>query len=83
MYPEHEKLEAIRDQSQIIGEFLEWLSSQGIHLAKWHSHATGWDESVPLFMRIEDILAQYFDIDQNRLEDEKQEILDSLRKVQG
>ncbi len=26
-YPEHEKLSAVKDQSQAIGEFLEWLES--------------------------------------------------------
>ena len=27
-YPEHEKLKKIQDQSQIVGEFLEWLSCE-------------------------------------------------------
>lgn len=39
-YPEHEKLRKISDQSQICGEFLEWLrggheGSPGLHLCQW------------------------------------------------
>ena len=28
-YPEHEKLRAVKDRSQTIGEFVEWLEDQG------------------------------------------------------
>lgn len=31
-YPEHDKLQAVAEQTQVIGEFLEWLESQGIQL---------------------------------------------------
>jgi len=37
-YPEHDKLQAISDRSQAIGEFLEWLQDKGVFLAqdfKW------------------------------------------------
>lgn len=34
-YPEHERMAAVSDQSQAIGEFLEWLTEQGITLATW------------------------------------------------
>lgn len=27
-YPEHEKMKAIKDKSQAIGEFLEWLDTE-------------------------------------------------------
>lgn len=35
-YPEHVKLAAIADKSQAIGEFLEYLSSTGLHLQYWY-----------------------------------------------
>lgn len=36
---ECEKMRAVQDESQAIGDFIEWLSQQkGIHLAKWHKH---------------------------------------------
>lgn len=34
-YPEHDKLHAVRDDSQRQGELLEWLASQGVHLMVW------------------------------------------------
>ena len=33
-YPEHDKLRAIADQTQAIGEFIEWLEGKGIFLAR-------------------------------------------------
>jgi hypothetical protein len=43
-YPEHEKLTAISDASQAIGEFLDWLSSEkSVHRMVWRE----WDEEFP------------------------------------
>ena len=39
VYPEHDKLEAIKDQSQAIGEFIEWLTATGYTIALPHQHA--------------------------------------------
>jgi hypothetical protein len=39
-YPEHDKLSKIQEQTQAIGEFLEWLTSQGIHLMRWREDLT-------------------------------------------
>ncbi len=45
--PEHEKLKLVRNKSQAIGEFIEWLEQEkNIHLAKVHEHGPdcrGWD----------------------------------------
>ena len=36
LYPEHEKLSAIQEKSQAIGEFIEWLhSTKKIYFAKY------------------------------------------------
>lgn len=44
-YPECEKLLAVTDRSQQIGEFLEWLPTQGIHRMRLAacSHCEGVD----------------------------------------
>lgn len=34
-YPEHEKLLAVKEQSQAVGEFLEWLGERGVRLMEW------------------------------------------------
>ena len=40
-YPEHDKLNEIRDRSQSIGEFLEWIQEKGVSLASYHKHSDG------------------------------------------
>lgn len=94
-YPEHEKLSAIKDQSQICGNFLEWLRGK-YTFAKAHSHnedcasqvmRRGYDcgcfegQLLPDNPSIERLLAEFFGIDQKRLEKEKQHMLDSIRKA--
>lgn len=135
-YPEHEKLRRISDQSQAIGEFLDWLTHErGVELQEfrvWYEWVppanSRWPElygpRTPVrltgytwwppggrerpdvayepessmeqrlyghFRRhegwfhvrasIRDLLADYFDIDQNRLEDEKRQMLDAQRRL--
>lgn len=76
-YPEHEKLEKISDKSQACGEFLDWLSSEGISLCSWHER----DEQYYQDPRtITDLLADYFDIDLDKIENEKRDMLGRLRK---
>jgi len=65
--PECDKLHAIADKSQVVGEFIEWVREKhGVHMPK----------------SIDDLLADFFEIDQNKVEQEKRAILESLRKRQ-
>ena len=41
MYPEHEKLQKVKDQSQTIGAFLEWLNEREMHLCKYYKERGG------------------------------------------
>lgn len=86
-YPEHEKLKLVKDQSQAIGEFIEWLKHEkGIHLAMWYE-----DKNVGEYLdyaiyrvgSIQKLLGEYFEIDQDKLESEKRQILDEWRSSQG
>ena len=72
-YPEHAKLRKIHDKSQAIGEFLE-LS--GYELWEYKEDT---DEFEPVPWQIEVILAKYFEIDLDALEQEKQTMLEELR----
>jgi hypothetical protein len=72
-YPEHDKLEAVKDQSQAIGEFLEngrWTLCE-------------WDDRTGRFWSIRGdvnrVLAEYFEIDLDKLEAEKRQMLDAMR----
>lgn len=39
-YPEHDKQALVVEQTQAIGEFLDWLGSQGVHLMLWREDLT-------------------------------------------
>lgn len=71
-YPEHEKITAIKEQSQAIGTFLEWLGNQGLELCRYNMAE---DQYLPDYMGIEKRLSQFFDVDLNRLEEEKKIML--------
>lgn len=80
LYPEHEKLKEVHEECDTIGVFLD--SSQYV-LAEYvtfegHDRAT----LTPVSKSISAILAEYFDIDQQKLEAEKRQMLDNIRNVQ-
>lgn len=70
-YPEHDKLYAIHNQSQIIGEFLTWLNSQGYSI-EFEGMEIG-------ELSFNGLLAEFFEIDLKKIETEKREILAELR----
>lgn len=90
-YPECDKLRKVKDKSQVIGEFLEWLTDRGIVLAKLHEHTDGCIENgirecgcseedfYPLHRPTDQILAEYYDIDLNKVEIEKREMLRTMK----
>jgi len=78
-YPEHEKQAKVLDQSQTIGSFLDNGGlGDGVVLAKWDERP-GRDNLYPIHMDINKILAAYFEIDLNKIEKEKQQMLKDLR----
>ena len=90
-YPEHEKLQAVKDKSQAIGEFVEWLQgTKGFRLAKWEKvpdesvfadEGSEVDELFQQFINIEQLLAEFFGIDLQKLEQEKRAMLEQIRKL--
>jgi hypothetical protein len=117
--PEHDKMHEVKERSQAIGEFIEWLGSEeGVSLTvhrekRWVCFVCGViDEDdvrasrafcgedgcrlclqegkesavehqpegyYPYHFTIEKLLAKHFDIDLNKVEDEKRAMLDELR----
>ena len=74
-YPEHDKLHAIADQTQAIGEFMEWLEGKGIFLARYVKGS-----NFPRHVHgIRDLLAEWAGIDQDKLETEKRQMLAAIR----
>ena len=75
MYPEHEKLKEVQEQSQVIGEFLE---SSVYVLATWDEETGDLERADTSTERI---LADYFGIDLVKLEEEKRQMLTFLRQL--
>jgi hypothetical protein len=75
--PEHAKLAAVQETSQALGEFMDWFHGRGWVLA-YHPDERS-DLLVPVRRAIPDVLAEYLDVDRDRLEDEKRLILARLR----
>jgi hypothetical protein len=71
-YPEHDKLTAVAEQTQAIGEFMEWAESKGLFLARY---VDGSNFPRPIHTDIRDLLAEWAGIDQNKLEAEKRQML--------
>jgi len=69
-YPECEKLTRCQPMSQKCGEFIEWLEKRQAIRFKGH-------QSLP------QLLGKFFEIDENKLEKERREMLDDIRKQNG
>jgi hypothetical protein len=76
-WPEHEKLAAVKDQTQTIHDFLEWCGSRGIQLCQMER-----DEFWPVYDQ-NDLLAAWAGIDPEEIAAEKQQMLDELREMNG
>lgn len=81
-YPEHDKLSAVKDQSQTIGAFLEWMPSNGYYVGQYIQDPEWKDyQFVPSNLTINQLLAEYFEVDLDKLEDEKRQMLESIREM--
>jgi len=77
-YPEHDKLRAVNDQSQAIGEFLDlFLPKVGIVLMERDKYG----DYHPTYRTIQSLLAEYFEIDLDKIEAEKRQMLEDLRAL--
>ncbi len=77
-YPEHEKLKGLNGKNQIIGDFIEYLNKAGLFLCFYDA-----DDPilVPTNRSTEQILANYFDIDEGKLEEERRTMLEEIREI--
>lgn len=80
--PECEKLAAVSEDSNKIGNFIEWLrGTMGMDIAIWEN-----ERLVEADYRgdygINRLLAQYYGIDLDKVEEERRALLEWLREVQ-
>ncbi len=73
--PELDKMLAVKDKSQAIGEFLDWLQHDKNYVLAEYGEK---DRLYPLYSSIETLLAEYFGIDLKKIEQERRAILKSL-----
>lgn len=90
-YPEHEKLKAVKEKSQAIGEFMDWVENEHravLCIPHRHTpHCNGpsgcglSDGEFTIFYHggMQKILAEFFGIDLDELESEKLKMLDDCR----
>ena len=76
-YPEHVHLKSVRDQSQAIGNFIEWLEENNMAICEFNPR-TNFDSYTPTRTSTTKLLALHFEVDLDRLEDEKRAMLDEL-----
>lgn len=79
--PELDKMLAVKEKSQSIGEFLEWLGEQSLLICEYGDsdcEECG-NELYLAHRRKEQLLAGFFEIDLNKCEQERQQILADLR----
>ena len=74
--PEHQKMAAVKEKSQAIGEFMEWLESE--HSIVFANYSGDFLEEFP-FKRKEVWLAEYFNIDLKKIEKEKLAMIEEMR----
>lgn len=69
---ELDKMEAVKEKSQAIGEFLEWLGGEDIALCRYREK---FGRYIPFALNIEELLAAFFEIDLIKAESEKRKLL--------
>lgn len=73
-YPEHIKLKAIQEKSHAIGDFIFWLTDErNFTLNKPNGMSIN-------FQDLQALLADFFEIDLDKVEKEKVKMLDEIRQ---
>jgi hypothetical protein len=90
--PECEKLKAVQEKSQAIGEFLEWLTTEkGYFIQESRTRIIPAEDSLsgkaysvqnigPIRESWERLLAEFFEIDLDKVEQEKRALLEEIRR---
>lgn len=74
--PELDKMQKVKDQSQVVGAFLDWLQNEtDMVIGAWER-----ERMYPVHKSIEELLAEYFEIDLNKVERERRALLDAIRE---
>jgi hypothetical protein len=82
--PECEKLAAVSEESNKIGDFIDWLNEIDIVLCKFDEDSERFYSIHQMHSQgINTLLAQYYGIDLDKVERERRALLDWIREAQG
>jgi hypothetical protein len=83
-FPEHEKMAAVQEHTQVMGEWVSWLQAKGYVLAEYGTGKPGDDRSPDRLYAVHSdpmaLMAEFFDIDPVKVETEKRAMLDEMRR---
>ena len=78
---ELERWSKVKDEFIIIQNFLQIISAQGKNLCKFRENTSiNGGQYLPIMERYSDLIMKYLEIDQDKLEKERNELLESLQK---
>jgi len=81
-YPEHAKLHAVALRSQTCGEFLEWLTEEkNLFVCRIDGENVRGPNYVPVSLSPTRLLAEFFEIDQDKIGAEKDAMVAELRAM--
>jgi hypothetical protein len=84
MNPELEKMAAVQDDSLLLSEFFEWMSSKGYFIAEYRENTRLLIPENELFAvdkKPDEIIADFFGIDLKKAEAEKRQLLKEIRQA--
>ena len=73
-FPNLARMEEVQPLSQAIGEFIDWLSENGMAICKPEDGLRG-DRYFPIMEMPEQLLARHFEVDLNGAERERRQVL--------
>lgn len=78
-YPEHDKMRAVKDHSQTVGDFIEWLMANGLSICEYDvDYRQGTYFPTPKSTR--QLLADFFEIDLKKVDEEKDAMVEEMRR---
>jgi hypothetical protein len=79
--PELDKMLRVKDESQAIGEFIEWLGANGMWIGEYVDLGYREPRGVPVSKTINGLLADFYGIDMQKIEQERRAILAEIAKA--
>lgn len=79
-YPESERVLQLQEQSRLVRTFLEWLKTKNYILCGYSKHRS-LDGQIysPVMISNTTILADFFDIDMEKVESEKEQMIEDMK----